>query len=643
MYQIEWAGMARNHFKPGTPDRIRMVVLHATAGSYPGDFNWLRQGGAPGREVSVHYYISKRGQIFQLVADQDIAWHAGVSRWEVDGRTVYGCNDVSVGIELENRNDGRDPYPPEQYAAAVWLTRELVQKYRIPPSQVVRHLDIAPGRKTDPAGFPWQRFLAEVFAGLPDAPSLPPGEQLRQRMLDVAYRAAGSGLPSAWPFFTQARAFNLGMPVASLIARPPAPRPASAPNDRERALALPDGARYLVEVYARDALFAAVGPDDALRAGETINRLHAVPASPQRMALLEAIFRAADPVNGFQPGWAFHQYFLQHTDELGMPISHNHRLAFAPGLNFACQHFALDSLCSPVGQWQVIYRLSEIRRAAAGQTVLAGLSRERAAQLAQLLLDDLFALRTGRRYQPDAALIQYALGEELGAPLGQPEVAVIDSVPVALMPFALDVVACRLPAPDWPLDRPLPPASPFGRLTALLSGHRQLVTGVLRLSRVDGQRLPPLPATTAPLLGPARQSQPLIDVSLFAGDGEVRRRPIDTILLAPVPGPTSLQLVNAHIDARWHYYIDHTGTVFRLRHERYIARAARGVGWPAEHLDQRAVVIAVEGSLEHALPPLRSAVQALVQLLRRHFQIHPDRVRMIDYTSNPTLVENDKH
>ena len=207
MYQIEWLGMTRNNFKPGTPDRIRMVVLHATAGTYPGDLKWLRQGGAPGREVSVHYYINKRGHIVQLVADHDIAWHAGVSRWEVDGRTVYGCNDVSIGIELENRNDGRDPYPPEQYAAARWLTRELVQKYQIPPNQVVRHLDIAPGRKTDPAGFPWQRFVSEVFADLPGArrcrrpsrcangcsmsPIAPPG---------VACPRAGPSLPQHVPF-----------------------------------------------------------------------------------------------------------------------------------------------------------------------------------------------------------------------------------------------------------------------------------------------------------------------------------------------------------------------------------------------------------------------------------------------------------
>ncbi|GIV88580.1 MAG: N-acetylmuramoyl-L-alanine amidase [Chloroflexus sp.] len=641
MYQIEWVGMTRNHFQPGSPDRIRMIVLHATAGSYPGDFKWLRQGGAPGREVSVHYYITKRGQIFQLVADHDIAWHAGVSRWEVDGRTVYGCNEVSLGIELENRNDGRDPYPPEQYAAALWLVRELVQKYHIPPNQVVRHLDISPGRKTDPAGFPWQQFLDEVFADLTAAPSLPVGDRLRQYMLDIAYRAAGSGLPSEWPFWTHARAAKLGMPVASLVARPLAPRPAAAPNDRERALSLPDGTRYLVEVYARDALCAEVGADDTFRAGTPIERLSTIPASPQRMALLEAIFRAVDPVNGFQPGWAFHQYFLRHLDTLGMPISYNHRLALTAGLSFACQHFALDSLCSPVGQWQVIYRLSELRQAAAGQMVLAGLSRERADQLAHLLLDDLFALRTGRRYHPEAALVQYALTEELGSPLAPAETAVIDGIPVALMPFALDVVACRLPTPDWPLERPLPPSSPFGRLTALLSGLRSTATGIVRLSRLNGQHLSLSPMSTVPLLGPSRHGQPLIDVSLFAGDGEVRRQPIDTILIVPVPGPTGLQLPNAHIDARWHYYIDHTGMVYRLRHERFVARTARGVGRPAERLDQRALVVAVEGLLQHSSPRLRSALQALVHLLRRHFRIRVDRVQVLEPAAGVPVTDRE--
>lgn len=163
----------------GRPGPVRMVVLHATASTYPSGYNWLRQGGSltnPTARVSVHYHIDKQGTITQFVADFDTAWHAGKSTWTVDGRSIpyeVGCNPVAIGIELENRNDGVDPYPPAQYDAARWLVARLVTQYAIPRTQLVRHLDIAPQRKTDPKGFPWARFVEDVYAAHAVAP-LPP-------------------------------------------------------------------------------------------------------------------------------------------------------------------------------------------------------------------------------------------------------------------------------------------------------------------------------------------------------------------------------------------------------------------------------------------------------------------------------------
>lgn len=145
---------------------VQALVLHATAGRFPSDLAWLRQGGAPANPVSCHYYISKAGQISQLVADHDTAWHAGASRW--GSLAVAGSlNAVSIGIELENRNTGSDPYPVAQIAAAVALARHLVHTYQIPRVNLVRHLDISPGRKTDPAGLDWGRFVAAVYGATP--------------------------------------------------------------------------------------------------------------------------------------------------------------------------------------------------------------------------------------------------------------------------------------------------------------------------------------------------------------------------------------------------------------------------------------------------------------------------------------------
>ena len=35
-------------------------------------------------KVSAHYLISKRGTVYQMVEDKNIAWHAGKSQWGKD-------------------------------------------------------------------------------------------------------------------------------------------------------------------------------------------------------------------------------------------------------------------------------------------------------------------------------------------------------------------------------------------------------------------------------------------------------------------------------------------------------------------------------------------------------------------------------
>ena len=163
---ISWVGMTRPHFWEGRGQPVRCIVVHSTAGRFPGDYNWLRNGGHPtdkNSAVSVHFYISKQGVISQMVKEGDRAWHAGVSAWQIDGIRREGLNHWSIGIELENANNGVDPYPKAQFDACIALVKYLASKYSVPRSQVVTHYQISPGRKTDPRGFPWDRFLDEVF------------------------------------------------------------------------------------------------------------------------------------------------------------------------------------------------------------------------------------------------------------------------------------------------------------------------------------------------------------------------------------------------------------------------------------------------------------------------------------------------
>ncbi len=154
-----------SHTSPNQSSRngadISMLVLHATVGSYAASLAWLCN---PSSRVSTHYLIRKDGYIAQLVPDDRAAWHAGASEWFDMGSAAI--RDGSIGIELENANNGIDPYPQAQLDALMALSKDLVARYQIVPDMVTRHLDIAVpnGRKTDPAGFPWLSFKASLYA-----------------------------------------------------------------------------------------------------------------------------------------------------------------------------------------------------------------------------------------------------------------------------------------------------------------------------------------------------------------------------------------------------------------------------------------------------------------------------------------------
>jgi AmpD protein len=102
-------------------------------------------------KVSSHFLIRRDGALVQFVPCGMRAWHAGESSWR--GRD--GCNDFSIGIELEGTDDS--PYEAAQYSTLSRLSRALSRRYGI--TDVAGHSDVAPGRKTDPGeGFDWARY-----------------------------------------------------------------------------------------------------------------------------------------------------------------------------------------------------------------------------------------------------------------------------------------------------------------------------------------------------------------------------------------------------------------------------------------------------------------------------------------------------
>ncbi|MEI7621719.1 MAG: N-acetylmuramoyl-L-alanine amidase, partial [Candidatus Moraniibacteriota bacterium] len=102
-------------------------------------------------QVAPHYLIARDGTVYQLVADQNIAWHAGVAKMP-DGRT--NVNSFSLGIEIINTKDGK--FTAEQYGAVNRLIGDLKKAY--PIKNILGHSDIAPDRKTDPWGIDWKKI-----------------------------------------------------------------------------------------------------------------------------------------------------------------------------------------------------------------------------------------------------------------------------------------------------------------------------------------------------------------------------------------------------------------------------------------------------------------------------------------------------
>ena len=142
--------------KSRSSKNIRFLILHYT-GMQSARVS-MKKLKNPSSKVSCHYLIDRNGDIYRMVHDNKIAWHAGVSKW----KNFNGLNKHSIGIEIQNKGHSikYQNYPKKQIFALVKLVKKLFKKYKIKKENVLGHSDIAPLRKSDPGEkFPWN-FLS---------------------------------------------------------------------------------------------------------------------------------------------------------------------------------------------------------------------------------------------------------------------------------------------------------------------------------------------------------------------------------------------------------------------------------------------------------------------------------------------------
>lgn len=143
--------------------RPSLIVLHYTAMATCAEAR--ARLCDPAHEVSAHWLISETGQVEALVPEEMRAWHAGAGEW----RGQSDINSRSIGIELAN--PGAQPFAEPQMAALEQLLAGIMQRWSIPPKNVIAHSDMAPGRKSDPGPrFDWRRLARSGLSIWPDAP-----------------------------------------------------------------------------------------------------------------------------------------------------------------------------------------------------------------------------------------------------------------------------------------------------------------------------------------------------------------------------------------------------------------------------------------------------------------------------------------
>lgn len=159
---------------------IAHLVLHHTAQPLDVSLDLLRFG-----RVSSHYVVDVNGDVYRLVDEGRVAWHAGLSWWG----NARALNGTSIGIEIVNMDGNVHDYPAAQREAVIDLCRGILARHAgITARNVVGHSDIAPRRKDDPGGRFFWRALAEAGVGLWPTPAPATGSADETSLLAVLRR-----------------------------------------------------------------------------------------------------------------------------------------------------------------------------------------------------------------------------------------------------------------------------------------------------------------------------------------------------------------------------------------------------------------------------------------------------------------------
>lgn len=132
--------LTTTNYNKGNGKQNKYIVVHYVGATGGAEAN-CRYFQKTYRGASAHYFVGHKGEVWQCVEDKDIAWHCGANKY----KHPYCRNSNSIGIEMccrQNSSNGTWYFEDETVNATIVLIKELMQKYNIPASNVIRHYDV---------------------------------------------------------------------------------------------------------------------------------------------------------------------------------------------------------------------------------------------------------------------------------------------------------------------------------------------------------------------------------------------------------------------------------------------------------------------------------------------------------------------
>ena len=112
-----------NHsIKNRNKKKIKFIVFHYTG--MQSERVAVQRLTSKKSKVSCHYLINRKGIITKIVDEENIAWHAGKSKW----KNLTNLNNQSIGIELVNKGhqSGYEKFSKKQILKLVLLSKTLI-------------------------------------------------------------------------------------------------------------------------------------------------------------------------------------------------------------------------------------------------------------------------------------------------------------------------------------------------------------------------------------------------------------------------------------------------------------------------------------------------------------------------------------